>query len=107
MAEGEHRGRVDVADLVALPERRGEVGGRLAGALGREADRQPPGRVDPPAQDVGQRGGALLAREEAAHDGGEPVDLARQFVGPPDEQDEHDRRARRDQRLEQFGLPAG
>ena len=50
-----------------------EVGGRLGRARRREADRQAPGRVDPAAQDVGQRGGAFLAGEEPAHRGGQPV----------------------------------
>jgi len=80
VAEREQRGGVDGADLAALAQRGREVGARLGRARGREADRQPAGRVDPPAQDVGQRGRPLLAWVEPAHRGGQPAGLAGQDI---------------------------
>src|SRR5439155_13934438 len=49
---------------------------------------------------------AFLAREESADDGGEPLDLARELVRPADEEHEDNRRARGEQRFEEFLLPA-
>ena len=77
MPEREQRRRVDVADLAAPAERRGEVGRRLAStpAPGSCTGSRPDG-LTRPVSTPASAGRALLAREEPAHDRGEPVGLA-------------------------------
>ena len=88
MAEGEQRRLVDIAHPAGLAERRGEVRRGLIRAGHGEADRQSARGVDPTGEHVGQGVRALLAGEEAADHGREPVYLPGQLVRTADEEDE-------------------
>ena len=106
MAEGEQRRGVDDGHLAALAQSSREVRRGLGRAGAGEAQREPTGRVDPTAQDIGHGAPALLSREEAADQPGQPAGLLAQVVGAADEEDDHDGRPGVEQRLQQLLLAA-
>ena len=73
----------------------------------RDADRQPPARIDPAAEHAGERAGSLLAREERLHDRSGLRHGAAERVRPAGEQRDHGRCRRCEQGVEQLLLRAG
>lgn len=70
----------------------------------RDADRQPAGRVDPPAQHTGDGLRTGLAGEEGLHDGSRLGHRTPQHVGPPRNQGDHHGRPGIQQRVKQLLL---
>ena len=107
VAEREGRRRVDVRHPRGARERRGQVRRRLHAAMHRDAHRQSPAGLDPPAEHAGDRRRALLAGEERLHDRGRAVDRGAEGVRPPRQHHEHGRSAGVEHGVEQQLLRAG